>query len=74
MNSGTLNIVNNKEIICFREKDTWSVKYHYNDYLRNMKSYKQKVIIGEINYNGPIYKEEKLLLQLNKLLRYKHDI
>lgn len=74
MNTGTLNIVNNKEIICLREKDIWCVKYDYHDYLRDMKPYKQKVIIGEINYNGPIYEEEKLLVHLNKLLRYKHDI
>ena len=71
---GTLNILDRKYLICFsKNAGFWHHKLREDDYLITMKPYKQKVIIGEINYNGPI-DEEKIVVQLHKLLRYKHDI
>jgi len=71
---GTLNILDGKHLICFNKNDgLWYHQLRKDDYLISMKPYKHKAIIGEINYNGPI-DEEKIVIQLNKLLRYKHDL
>jgi len=70
----TLNILDGEYLICFNKNvGIWYHRLRKGDYLITMKPYKHEVIIGEINYNGPI-DEKKIVIQLNKLLRYKHDL
>lgn len=75
-----INLLTDKILICHcyeGPRIVWNYALKPNDYLIKMKPYKNRfkgnqVIIGEIKYNGSL--NNVAVINLTKLLRYKHNV